>query len=377
MPPDASNLHKDAFVADLHSDTVLQMKRGYDIALRHSENHIDIPRLIEGGVNLQVFACFVGFDTPEETCPAETDELLDILQGEFERLSDKIDVCLTSSEARTIVKSGKIAAFLGIENGMAINNDLALLDHFHKRGVRYMTLIHNRSNEWCIASNDTSPAFAGLTDFGCDVVHRMNELGMIVDISHVHPLGVEKVLEVTTKPIIASHSCAHAICPHNRNLTDEQLRALADNGGMVGINYHGDFISRKRWAMSRAIEERDHELKEEIMIYYFSGPDSSMDQATRDRFDKYIIDWENEIRPVNPNLSEVVDHIDYVAKLIGDDYVGLGSDYDGIFLPPDGLDDTAKVPGITDELIARGYTEGSAKKILGENFLRVFRDNCG
>jgi len=377
MSLDAKKLHSDSFVADLHNDTVLQMKRGYDIALRHSENHIDIPRLMEGGVNLQVFACFVGFNTPEETCPAETNELLDILEREFERLSDKLAVCLTSSEARTIVRSGKIAAFMGIENGMAINNDLALLDHFYKRGVRYMTLIHNRSNAWCVASNDTNPTLAGLSDFGCDVVRRMNELGMIVDISHVSSLGAKKVLEVTTKPIIASHSCVHAICPHNRNITDEQLRALADNGGMVGINYHGDFISPKRWAMSRAIEERNHELKEEMMIYYFTGPNSSMDQATRKKLDKCILDWENEIQPVNPNLGDVVDHIDYVANFIGDDYVGLGSDFDGIFLPPNGLDDTSKVPGITEELVSRGYKEESIKKILGENFLRVFRDNCG
>ena len=374
---DYMTLHNDAFVADLHCDTVMQMRRGYDISRRNDTRHIDIPRLQEGGVNLQVFACFVGFESPEEKCPAETEALLDTLDSEFARLSDTIAVCRTAGEAREIANSGRIAAFVGIENGMAINNDLSLLERYYERGVRYMTLIHNRSNGWCISANDSAPAFDGLTDFGVEVVRQMNELRMIVDVSHVHPLGVTQVLKTTTKPIIASHSCVHAICPHPRNLTDYQIKAIADNGGMIGINYHGDFISRRRWVASQAHLLTDKVRSVRLPLYYFGALDGKISPEEEEELKRCVAEWEKALRPVNPALSDVVDHIEYIVNLVGADYVGLGSDYDGIFLPPDGLDDTSYVPEITRELLERGHDERTIRKVLGENFLRVFAEVCG
>lgn len=373
----ANELHKRFLVADLHCDTVMQMSRGYDISRRNTSWHIDIPRLIEGGVNLQVFACFVGFQHPEEECPEQTALLLDTLDRDISERSGQIAICLTAQEARDIIASNRIAAFVGIENGMALNNDINLLDHYFERGVRYLTLIHNKSNGWCISANDKNPAFNGLTDFGCQVVERMNEIGMIVDVSHVHPLGVEKVLEVTNKPIIASHSCAHTVCPHPRNLTDEQIRAIANTGGMIGMNYHGDFVSEKRWRQTEAFREKHAEIGERLSLYIFGELSESELQKDGDILAAATEELLGKIRPVNPTVSDVVDHIEHIANIGGFDVIGLGSDFDGIFLPPTGLEDASCVPSITDELVKRGHASADIEKILGENFMRVFNDVCG
>lgn len=371
------DLHNNSLVADLHCDTVMQMSRGYNISERNDRWHIDIPRLKEGGVNLQVFACFVGFQHPEEECPEEVTVLLDTLHLDIEARSAEIAICYSAKEAREIINSDRIAAFIGIENGMAINNNISLLDQHHKRGVRYMTLIHNKSNGWCISANDTDPAFDGLTDFGCQVVERMNEIGMIVDVSHVHPLGVSRVLGVTNKPIIASHSCAHELCGHPRNLTDEQIRAIANTGGMIGMNYHGDFVSEKRWGVTEEFRKKYSELGERLSLYIFD--ELSEEELAKDGAHlKGVVDeLRSVLAPVNPTVSDVVDHIEYIANVGGFDVIGLGSDFDGIFLPPTGLEDTSCVPKITEELVKRGNSEENIEKILGENFMRVFGDVCG
>lgn len=369
-------LHRRALVADMHCDTVMQMRHGYDISKRNANWHIDIPRLEEGGVNLQVFACFVGFEHSEEDCPAEVNELLDVLHRDISARNNKIAICRTAFQAREIIKSGRIAAFVGIENGMALDNDISLLDHYYKRDVRYVTLIHNKSNAWCISANDKDPAFEGLSKFGCDVVERMNEIGMIVDVSHVHPLGVSKVLDVTTKPIIASHSCAHSICPHPRNLTNEQIRAIANSGGMIGMNYYGDFISKKRWRVSKEFFEENSDIGLQCYLYIF-GELSEEELARDGEFLKSRCDnLTGRIRAVNPCVSDVVDHIEHIANVGGYDAIGLGSDFDGIFVPPEGLEDTSCVPAITDELLKRNHSEENIEKILGENFMRVFADVC-
>jgi membrane dipeptidase len=373
----AKELHERALVADLHCDTVMQMSRGYDISQRNANWHIDIPRLIEGGVNLQVFACFVGFLSPEEECPAEVTVLLDTLHRDISARSDQIAICLTADEAREIIKSNRIAAFIGIENGMALNNDIARLDEYYGRGVRYMTLIHNKSNGWCISANDTDPEFNGLSEFGCQVVERMNEIGMIVDVSHVHPLGVSKVLEVTNKPIISSHSCAHAICPHPRNLTDDQIRAIANTGGMIGMNYHGDFVSEKRWQVTQQFREDYPGLDMQFSLYVFGELTEEEIDKDRERLETAHADLIARLQPVNPDVANVVNHIEHIANVGGFDVIGLGSDFDGIFVPPNGLEDTSCVPAITAELVKRGNSSENIEKILGENFMRVFADICG
>ncbi len=368
---DPMKLHNDALVADLHSDTVLRMvEEGFDFSTRDSSGHMDLPRLKEGGIDLQVFACWLDTNTPIEKCRATVDQLLDSLDAQIGRNPDKIEVCKTAAEAERIIGDGKIAAFYAIENGVAIANSLDSLEHFYNRGVRYLTLTHTASNDWCISSADTTPAFDGLTDFGRDVVRKMNELGMIVDISHAHPSAVEEVLKITTDPIIASHSCVYELCPHDRNLTDDQIRAIAENGGVIGINFYTGYLSREFNDLDKAF---DAEHKTEIDSFKALYPD----YGERRRAMKHLYaEFGRKVDSLNIDYNIILDHIDYIVKLVGSDYVALGSDFDGVHRIPKGIDDCSLMPNITKGLVLRGYSDDDIKKILGENVMRVFRRVC-
>jgi membrane dipeptidase len=368
---DPVKLHKEALVADLHSDTVLRMKKGFDFSMLDTTGQMDIPRLREGGVDLQVFACWLPTETPKEQCRARVDEMIDSLGAQINRNSDKIALSTTAEQAREIIKSGRIAAFIGIENGVAIADDLTNLQHFYDRGVRYMTLTHTASSDWCISSADTSPKFDGLTDFGRKVVRKMNELGMIVDISHAAPSVVEQVLKITDSPIIASHSCVYSICKHNRNLTDDQITAIAKNGGVIGINFFSAYLSERWSAIIDSSQVANKGIIDSVNALY-NGDYDKKHQALA----SYYIELGKKLGEVEVNVNTVVDHIDYIVKLVGPDYVGLGSDFDGVYGLPDGLKDCSMMPNITKELVARGYNETAVKKILGGNFMRVFEKVC-
>ncbi|UCD64068.1 MAG: dipeptidase [Candidatus Zixiibacteriota bacterium] len=368
---DYLQIHKSAIVADMHSDTPLRMKRGFDIAARSNDGQMDLPRLVEGGTDLQVFACYVSTGTPKEECRPKVDELIDTLTAQIARNSDRIGICLTAAEAESLVAEGKVASFIGIENGVAIAGDLANLEHFYNRGVRYLTLTHTASSDWCISSADTAPAFGGLTDFGREVVHKMNELGMIIDISHASVEAVDEVLKLTTSPVIASHSCVHAICPHDRNLTDEQIKAVAANGGVIGINYFSGYISADYSRMMDSLFEAQEPLYDSLRELYKDN-DSLWRLKKAELWDGIMA----ELDKIEVNVGHVVDHIDHIVRLVGADYVGLGSDFDGVFAMPKGLEDCTGVPLITKELMARGYSEDDIRKILGGNFMRVFRQVC-
>ena len=366
-------LHKEAIVVDTHSDTPLRLGKGFDFSKRDTTGHMDIPRLQEGGIDLQVFACFLPTNTPPDQCRPTVDELIDSLEAQVYRNQDKIALCTTAAQAESVIQSGRIVGFVGIENGVAINNSLENLQHFYDRGVRYMTLTHTSSNEWCISSADTTPAFHGLTDFGRAVVTKMNELGMIVDISHASVSAVEEILKVTSDPIIASHSCVNAICPHDRNLTDEQIKAIAVNGGVIGINFFSGYLSPgNRWMeIADSIYDEHREEVDSIRELY---PD---DFHQRNEALQPILDARNrETAKLGIDVSTVVDHIDYIVNQVGPDYIGLGSDFDGVSSLPQGLSDCSMVPNITKELVQRGYSNEDIRKILGGNFMRVFRQVC-
>jgi len=365
------DLHREALVVDLHSDGVMRMMEGLDFGERDTAGHMDIPRLREGGIDLQVMACWLPTETPPEECRPHIDSMIDSLQARLYRYPDQIKLCRTASEAEQIVEDDKIAIFIGIENGVAIANDLANLQHFYDRGVRYMTLTHTASNDWCISSADTAPAFHGLTDFGREVVRQMNELGMIVDISHASPEAVEEVLKVTTDPVIASHSCVYALCPHDRNLTDEQIRAVAANGGVIGINFFTAYLSAEWNRLSDSLWTAREPQFDSVHELYADDRDRLREARWEIR---RTIQTELEAVPVT--VGTVVDHIDYITRLVGPDYVCFGSDFDGVFAMPTGLDDCSMVPNITKELVARGYSEEDIYKILGGNFMRVFRQVC-
>lgn len=350
----------------------MRMLEGTDFGKRGTTGHMDIPRLRDGGINLQVLACYVPAGMPPQKSKDKAERMIDAIEGEVEANRDAIAICRTASEAETIVGAGKIAVFIGIENGEAIMSDLDVLRHFYDRGVRYMTLTHTKSTDWCISSTDEKPAFHGLTDFGRDVVRTMNELGMIVDVSHIGVSAFEEVIKATGVPVIASHSCVHAICDHNRNLTDNQLRALADNGGMVGINFHPAFLSQ-RFKNEAAIRIAEHKEELDAIRQRYAGDFDAQETALWEKYGAII----QPISREDVTVGTIVDHIDYIVKLIGSDYVGLGSDFDGINAVPDGMDDCTKVPRITEELVRRGYGEEDIRKILGGNFMRVFREVCG
>lgn len=368
---DPTKIHKDALVADLHSDTVLRMvEEGFDFSKRDTTGHMDLPRLKEGGVDLQAFACWLDTDTPLEKCRPTVDELLDSLDSQIGRNPDKIAVCRTASEAENIIESGRIAAFLAIENGVAIANDLDNLQHFYDRGVRYMTLTHTASNDWCISSADSTPAFDGLTDFGRDVVHRMIELGMIIDISHAHPAAVEEILKITSDPIIASHSCVYQLCPHDRNLTDGQIRAVSQNGGVIGINFYTGYLSKQFNDLDKAFEA---EHKTEIDSFKALYPDyGERRRAMRDLY----AEFGRKVDSLGIDYTIILDHIDYIVNLVGPDHVALGSDFDGVHQIPEGIDDCSMMPKITKGLVERGYSQEDIRKIMGGNFMRVFRQVC-
>ncbi len=369
---DYLTLHRKALVADMHSDTVMRMVKGFDFGVRDTTGNMDIPRLQDGGVDLQVFAVWLPTDTPKERCLSKADEMIDSLETQVNRHSDKIAICRSATEARRIIDSGRIAAFVGVENGVAIADDLANLDHFYQRGVRYMTLTHTASSDWCISSADTAPAFEGLTDFGRDVVRKMNDLGMIIDVSHASPKTVEEVLKITKSPIIASHSCVYNICQHDRNLTDDQIKAIAQNGGVIGINFFGGYLSNRWREVTDSIEQVHHAEIDSIDALYKD------DYGKKHRAFAWLFEeFDKALAKEDINVSTVVDHIDYIVKLVGPDYVGLGSDFDGVFSLPNDLKDCSMMPNITRELVRRGYSGNDIEKILGGNFVRVFQKVCG
>jgi membrane dipeptidase len=370
----AKDLHRNTVVADLHCDTPLQIRRGYEIGERHNHYHIDIPRLKEAGVDLQVFALFVDAEIDLDKCFLEVENLYNPLISQIEKNKEQIEICKSVTEFERIKSSNKISAFLGIENGMAIENDLRKLEYYYEKGVRYMTLSHSKSHDWCSSSSDEGRNKFGLTDFGREVVTKMNELGMIVDVSHISVKAFYDVIDTSDKPIIASHSNAYAICSHDRNLNDEQLKAVAKNGGVVGINFASHFLSEQFSEELKQFFTDNPKAKDDVYRFFLDNDETVMDKE--DGYFALVNKIRNQFVNVYPDLTVIADHIDYMTNLIGFDHIALGSDYDGLLNPPKGVEDCSKLPNLTAELLNRGYNHENIKKILGLNFIRVFKEIC-
>jgi len=372
----AASLLQRAVVIDGHCDTVMYMVRsGYDLSRRNDEHHIDIPRMLEAGMNGQFFACFIYPESDQSQWIQTTLRMIDALHRADEA-DERFVIAYGAEDILRAKREGQVAGIIAIEGGHAIMDDLAVLRLYHRLGVRYMTLTWNNSNNWADSSEPDQgpygniPSHGGLTEFGRQVVREMNRLGMIIDLSHTHLDTVADVLEVSTAPVIASHSCCWALNPHNRNLTDEQLRAIARNGGVVGINYYAGFVSEEFTTaaepMWNEMRRRYSELREQY------GDDSE----TLRREMAAVRAEMRERLPAVP-LSMLVDHIDHAVRVAGIDHVGLGSDFDGISSAPQGLDDVTDIVWIVVELRRRGYSEADIRKILGENFLRLIREAVG
>ena len=362
----SKQLHFESLVVDMHADALYSsFSTGRNLEKFSNRGHVDLVRLKQGGIDVQFFTLWPDPDKKKQQSMYEQSvQMLDTLDQILHRNPSKIELALSTDEIKKIIPENKIAACIGLEGGSAIDADLKKLEYFYDRGVRYLSLTWNDSPTWASSAADevkkSWKGHRGLNDFGRQVIRKMNRLGMMIDISHSGEKTFYDVIESTSKPIIASHSSVYSICPHSRNLKDDQIKALAKNGGVMFINFYPGFLVKgfeKVYQKSR----KDADAIEDSL--------KALDKF--DAFDRPAF-IHSKIDPLYPSVKTVVDHIDHVVNLVGDDYVGLGSDFDGISLTPSGLRNVSKMPAITKELIKRGYPKKSIRKILGGNFMRVF-----
>ncbi len=325
---------------------------------------------------MQIFSVYCDGDLKNSFAYANRE--MDSLDAVAARNPDKIVKVFSYDELLKAVKQHKIAAMFGVEGGHMIEDDLNKLDSLFKRGARYLTLTHNIAPSWATsAANEVNPnpskggalnseGKKGLTEFGKQVVQRMNQLGMMIDVSHAGDQTFWDVIAITTKPIIASHSSVYSLVPHRRNLKDEQIKAIAKNGGVIQVNFNPGFIDSSFGKKETAFLKM-HGAENDSLIKSGMGDFYTMDYL----FSKYA----DEANTIRPTLSLLIDHIDYIVKLVGADYVGLGSDFDGINLTPAQLDDVTTYPLITKALVERGYSKKNITKILGGNLIRVLKAN--
>ena len=322
----------------------------------------DIPRLHQGRVGGQFWSVWVPADVTGPAAVKATLEQIDIVRGIVARHPKDFELAASAADMRRIQKTGKIASLMGVEGGSQIDNSLPALRMFYDLGVRYMTLTHVRHNDWADSANE-APRKAPLTDFGKAVVHEMNRIGMLVDLSHVSPRTMKAVLATTKAPVIFSHSSARALVDHPRNVPDDILWLVRANAGVVMVNYAPGYVSRARqeWEAARAAERARAN----------APPYSGLYIGQPDRAAAALAEWEkaNPMPPVT--LAEVADHLDQLAKVAGHDHVGIGSDLDGIDTTPTGLEGVETYPALIAELLKRGWSEADCEKLAGGNILRV------
>ncbi len=372
----AMKIHQSSLVIDTHNDvTSAILDDGFDMGQSgivdgKIKTHTDLKRLKEGGIGAQFFAVYVGKEfvgkKPEEGggSARRALDMIGVVYDQVKKHSESLEMAYTANDIRRIRKSGKIAALMGIEGGHAIEDSLYALDNFYRLGIRYMTLTHTNTNNWADSEADLKTPgvnhHGGLSDFGKKVVLEMNRLGMMVDISHVADDTMADVFETSKAPVIASHSSARAIANHTRNLNDDELRAIAKNGGVVMVNFYDGFIDPKKAEVTFNARAKEDEFKKQFP----NDPE---------RVRAEMKQWRSQYKFDKTPLSVLLDHIEHIIKIAGIDHVGIGADLDGIPLdaPPVGMEDVSKYPVLTYELLKRGHSEADIKKFLGENLLRV------
>lgn len=315
-------VHRRAFLIDLHNDVLEKVVGGYQLGPLHAFNHSDIPRFRTGGVDAQMLSCWADPSQFPTTAFQRTIAMMDSFAVQIDRNPTTLAQARTADEADSIAATGRLAGILAVEGGHSIENSLDKLITLYNRGARYLTITWNNSTAWAVAAADPLSQTVGLSPFGFEVIHKMDSLGMIIDVSHVGIKTIEDILATTTNPIIASHSGARGLRNHYRNLLDNQIVAIAQGGGVIGVVFYPPFLSA-------------------------SG---------------------------TVTIDTVIRHIDYVVNLVGVDHVAIGSDFDGIETTPVGLEDVSRFPKLTAALLRHGYTREEVRKILGKNFMRVFRE---
>jgi membrane dipeptidase len=370
----AAAIHDKVLTVDTHTDTPMRLDRGeYDLGTVHDPRDrggkIDFPRMKQGGLDAVFFAVFIGQGprTPEgnEKAKQKALTLFDEIHQAIKKYPQMVEMALTSDDAYKIEKKGKRAIYIGIENGYPIGKDISMIKKYYDLGARYITLCHSSNNDICDSStDDNGPEHNGLSDFGKRVVQEMNRLGMVVDVSHISDKSFYDVLEVCKAPVMASHSCARALCDHKRNLTDDMLKKLAKKGGVIQVCMVSSFVKKpppnsKRDAEFKALREKwkkiDLNSKKDL-----------------EELRKEYMRLSKKYPGVDATVAELVNHIDHIVQVAGIDHVGIGSDFDGGGSLKDCFD-VSEIGNITLELVKRGYTEEQIRKIWGGNFMRVFK----
>lgn len=364
---EAKRIQSHVLGVDSHNDTLQRVLiEGVDIGKRLPDGSVDLPRLREGGIHVPFFALWVPMYYHGAEAVRRTLDLRDAMQSVLDKYPDQIELATSGRDIERIVRQKKIAAVLTIEGGHQIDDDLRVLRMYRRMGILSMTLTHFRSNNWADSSTG-APLHNGLTDFGRQVVREMNAIGMIVDISHVSDKTFYDTLAVSTKPVIASHSSCFTQSDVPRNMKDDMFRALARNGGVVGVNFGASFLNQKDAEDLRQVIAKRNATEPTV-----SG--AELDQfAAKDRADG------DDTHPKTgaATLEDAAQCIDHIVKVAGIDHVGIGSDFDGLRSVPIGLEDFSKIPALTDALLRRGYKEQDIQKIMGGNFLRVVKEVVG
>lgn len=370
----AAVVHDKVLTVDTHTDTPMRLVRGeYDMGTTHNPQErggkIDFPRMKQGGLDAVFFAVYIGQGprTPEgnEKAKQKALKLFDAIHQTIKKYPQMVELALIADDAYKIEKKGKRAIYIGIENGYPLGKDISLIKKYYDLGARYITLCHSSNNDICDSStDDKGPEHNGLSDFGKQVVKEMNRIGMVIDVSHISDKSFYDVLAVSKAPVMASHSCARAICDHERNLTDDMLKKLAKKGGVIQVCMVSSFVKTppphpERDAAFKALREKWKKA----------------DQLSQKELGELRKEW-IQLRKKYPwehaTVADLVDHIDHIVKVAGIDYVGIGSDFDGGGGLKDCFD-VSELGNITLELVKRGYTEEQIRKIWGGNFMRVFK----
>lgn len=370
----AHRIHEKCLTVDTHCDTpMLMIKPGFNVRDEHQspKSRVDLPRMKTGGLDAMFFAVFTAqkprTDENYDKTYKLAHQMLDSIHSMLKKDSDLATLALKADDLARIEKTGKRAIYIGMENGFPLAKDLSRVEEFYKLGVRYITLCHSYHNDICDSSSDAKPAeHNGVSEFGKQVIAEMNRLGMMVDVSHASDKSFFDAVELSKAPVIASHSSVRAVAKHNRNMTDEMIRKLAEKGGVIQICLLDEYIKEPDTTTVKYQRMKQiHKRSKEGM--------GTMTEAEKEALHK---EWD-EVQAMNPEelptVKNLVDHIDHVKNLVGVDFVGIGSDFDG----GGGLRDCADVsqfPNITMELLRRGYSETEIKKIWGGNLLRVFRE---
>ena len=351
------------FLLDSHCDTPSQILRLRDLSLDNEYAHVDFPKLRKGGVDGAFFALYVPAGRTEEEAYAYSHRLLEAVRATVAANPDAAALATSPAEALANKSAGLFSVFMGLENGSPIGHSLERLHEFYDAGVRYITLCHSRDNQICDSCASANGRWNGLSPFGRGLVKEMNACGMMVDVSHISDAAFYDVIDCSARPVVATHSCCRALAAHPRNMTDDMIRRLAENGGVMQINFYPLFLDNgfAEVLTASGIMEYGEKIEEDFI------KDPS-DPQKRSAWNKVQDELQNLARP---SFRRIADHIDHAVEIAGIDHVGLGSDFDGIEVTPAGLENISFMPALLAELTARGYSESDIAKIAGENFFRV------